>query len=163
MSSKGLTANFNRSCYRSFEWLISHRKRPVILSVVRAVAQLTRDNINRYPTDLKREIDLKVRLLNSKTLREAQNFASETGRWIKESHQLTKQQIAAPRSPTGFRNKPTLPPRTLANTTPQKAYNRNMPLVDRSQMKCNKCGKVGHFAAQCFTYRRNFQKDTSQK
>ena len=38
MSSKGLTANFNRS----FEWLISHRKRPVILSVVRAVAQLTR-------------------------------------------------------------------------------------------------------------------------
>ena len=42
MSSKGLTANFNRSRYRSFEWFISHRKRPVVLSVVREVAQLTR-------------------------------------------------------------------------------------------------------------------------
>ena len=38
MSLKGLTANFNRS----FEWFNSHRKRPVILSVVRAVAQLTK-------------------------------------------------------------------------------------------------------------------------
>ena len=43
LSSKGLTANFNRSRYRSFEWFISHRKRPVVLSVVRAVAQLTRE------------------------------------------------------------------------------------------------------------------------
>ena len=42
MSSKGLTANVNRSRYRSFEWFISHRKRPVVLSVVRAVAHLTR-------------------------------------------------------------------------------------------------------------------------
>ena len=42
MSSKGLTANFNPSRYRSFEWFISHIKRPVVLSVVRAVAQFTR-------------------------------------------------------------------------------------------------------------------------
>ena len=43
MSFNSLTANLNRSSYSSFAWFISHRKRPVILSVVRAVAQLTRE------------------------------------------------------------------------------------------------------------------------
>ena len=70
--------------------------------------------------------------MNPKTLGEAQNFASETEMWMKESHQSTKQQILTPRPPIGFINKPTPPPRTLANTTPQKAYNQSMLLVDRS-------------------------------
>ena len=82
---------------------------------------------------------------------------------MKESHQSTKQQIVTPRPPIGFINKPTPPPRTSANTTPQKVYNQSMPLVDRSQIKCHKCGKLGYSAAQCFTNTQNFQKGTSQK
>ena len=121
------------------------------------------DNINRYLLNLKRETGLQVRLMNPKTIGEAQNFASETEMWMKESHQSTKQQIVTPRPPIGFINRPTPPPRTLANTTPQKGYNQSMPLVDRSQIKCHKCGKLGHFATQCFTNTQNFQKGTTQK
>ena len=90
------------------------------------------DNINRYLLNLKREIGSQVRLMNPKTSGEAQNFASETEMWMKDSHQSTKQQIVTLRPPVGFINKPTPPSRTLANTTPQKAYNESMPLVDRS-------------------------------
>ena len=122
-----------------------------------------KDNTNRYLLNLKREIGLQVRLMNPKTIREAKNFASETEMWMKESHQSTKQQIVTPRPPIGFINKPTPPPSTLANTTPQKAYNQSMPLVDRSQIKCHKCGKLGHFATQCFTNTQNFQKGATQK
>ena len=43
--------------------------------------------------------------MNPKTLGEAQNFASETEIWMKESHQSTKQQIVTPRPPIGFINK----------------------------------------------------------
>ena len=112
------------------------------------------DNIHRYILNLKREIGLQVRLMNPKT---------ETEMWMKESHQSTKQQIVKPRPPIGFINKPTPPPRTLAKTPPQKAYNQSMPLVDRSQIKCHKCEKLCHFAAHCFTNTQNFQKGTTQK
>ena len=40
------------SCYRSFEWFISHRNRTVVLSVVRAVAQLTRDARSWHPIEV---------------------------------------------------------------------------------------------------------------
>ena len=121
------------------------------------------DNISRYLLNLKRKIGLQVRLLNPMILGEALNFASEIEMSMKESHQSTKQQMLTPRPPIEFINKPTPPPRTLANTTPQKAYNQSMPLVYRSQIKCHKCGKLGHSAAQCFTNTQNFQKGTSQK
>ena len=55
------------------------------------------DNIDRYLLNLKREIGLQVGLMNPKTLEEAQNFASETEMWMKESHRSTKQQIVTPR------------------------------------------------------------------
>ena len=51
MSSKSLTTNFNRSRYQSFEWFISHRNRSVVLSVVRAVAQLTKDTTSTNCVD----------------------------------------------------------------------------------------------------------------
>ena len=121
------------------------------------------NNINRYLLNLKREIGLQVRLMNPKTLGEAQNFGSETEMWMKESHQSTKQQIVTPRPPIGIINRLTPPPRTLANSTPPKAHNRSMPLVDRSQIKCHKCRKLGHFATQCFTNTQNFRKGTTQK
>ena len=65
------------------------------------------DNINGYLLNLKREIGLQGRLMNPKTLGEAQNFASETEMWMKKSHQSTKEQIVTPRPPIGFIHKST--------------------------------------------------------
>ena len=75
--------------------------------------------------------------MNPKTLGEAQNFASETEMWIKGSHQSTKQKIVTPRPPIGFIYKRIPPPRTLANTTPQKAYNQSTLEIPSNEIPSN--------------------------
>ena len=49
-----------------------------------------------------------------------------------------------------------------ANTTP-RATDSNMPLSERSKMTCHECGKIGHFAAQCFIKPQGFPRGQQQK
>ena len=45
--------------------------------------------------------------------------------------------------------------RPSANTTSNRIPNESLPLLDRTKMNCNKCGRIGHLANQC--YKQGFQ------
>lgn len=117
-----------------------------------------KEAINRYMLNLKREIGIQVRAMKPTTLMEAQKEAAEYETWLKESQPIRNMPIA-PRPHPRFIQRPTPPPRIAANTTAAtgaKALNQTLPLADRARMSCHKCGKLGHFASQCFS-KQNFQ------
>lgn len=117
-----------------------------------------KESINRYMLNLKREIGIQVRAMKPITLMEAQKEAAEYETWLKESQPIRNASIP-PRPTPRFIQRPMPPPRIAANTTAAtgaKALNQTLPLADRAKMSCHKCGKLGHFASQCFS-KQNFQ------
>ena len=84
-----------------------------------------KEAVNRYLLNFKKEIGIKIRLLKPATTTEAQEHAAETEMWIRESQ----------------------PTRIIPN--------QSLPLLDRTKMNCNKCGRIGHLANQC--YKQGFQ------
>ena len=108
--------------------------------------------VNRYLLNLKKEIGIQIRLLKPATITEAQVHAAETEIWIRES-QPTR--ITTPK--TVMTSKFIKPQvfRPSANTTSNRIPNESLPLLDRTKMNCNKCGRIGHLANQC--YKEGFQ------
>ena len=100
--------------------------------------------VNRYMLNLRREIGMQVRLLKPATISEAQSHAIETETWLKDSQPARQ---AIPKSPVRPWPRPVGPSRSNANTTPF-AKNTQQPV--KGPMNCHKCGKIGHFASQCF-------------
>ena len=108
--------------------------------------------VNRYLLNLKKLIGIQITLLKPVTITEAQAHAAETEMWIRES-QPTR--ITTPKTVmTSKFIKPQVFIPT-ANTTSNGIPNENLPLLDRTKMNCNMCGRIGHLANQC--YKQGFQ------
>ena len=89
--------------------------------------------VNRYLLNLKKEIGTHIRLLKPNTITEAQTHAIETEIWSKERQPARTQVVTRPNL-------------TRANTNGIRTPNHSLPLADRVEMNCYKCGKTGHFA-----------------
>lgn len=112
--------------------------------------------LKKYLLNLRREIGLQVKAQKPSSLAEAQNNAIEMEMWLKEAQPST-----FTRNSTTFKTpikhnpliltKQFIPQKSQANINVQNKISQN-----RSAMNCHKCGKLGHFANQCFV-KTNFQ------
>ena len=111
-----------------------------------------KEAVNSYLLNLKKEIGIQIRLLKPATITEAQAHAAETEMWIRES-QPTR--ITTPKTviTSKFIKPQVLKP--SANTTSNRIPNKSLRLLDRTKMNCNKCGRIGHLANQCFQVGQN--------
>lgn len=110
--------------------------------------------LQKYLMNLRREIGLQVKAQKPTNIGEAQNMATEMETWLKESQPRVP--IREPQYQPKKEFRPAnIQPRSQANTTP-RVPNQSMPLASRMEMKCHKCGKLGHFANQCYA-KQNFQ------
>ena len=110
--------------------------------------------VNRYLLNLKKEIGTQIRLLKPNTIAEAQTHAKETEMWLTESQPARTKVVTRP--VLKYLPRPQPLPRPCANTNGIRTPNYSLPLVDRVEMNCYKCVKIGHFANQCYV-RQGFQ------
>ena len=123
-----------------------------------------KESLKRYMLNLRREIGPQVKAQKPRNLCKAQNQAAEMEMWLKESQPtrpltqapmrihprvLTRSSIPSTKSlhaPPASRNRPFRP----------VIPNSNMPLQEKTQMTCHKCGKLGHIATEYYAKAQNF-------
>ena len=106
--------------------------------------------------NLRREIGLQVKAQKPKNLCEAQNQAAEMKLWLKGSQPIRLLTQALMRmhprvlTRSGIPSTKSYHAPSASGSRPFRPVipNSNMPLQERTQMTCQKCGKVGHIATQ---------------
>ncbi|CAK9813123.1 hypothetical protein ANTPLA_LOCUS7682 [Anthophora plagiata] len=98
-----------------------------------------------YVLNLRPDIGRLVIPSHPKTLAEAQHMATDMEMWVKDAHQQQNRRFSTS-TPT-------------SNNKPRETHRTDPPLHDKSlaqrmNLKCNKCGRIGHTQERCFA--RNF-------
>ena len=114
--------------------------------------------------NLRREIELQVKAQKPKNLWEAQNPAAEMEMWLKESqptHPLTQAPMRMHPRVLTRNGIPSTKSFHASSASGNRQFwpvipNSNMPLEERTQMTCHKCGKLGHIATQCYAKEQHF-------
>lgn len=117
--------------------------------------------LKKYLLNLRREIGLQVKAQKPSDLAEAQNNAIEMEMWLREAqpNSSTRNNLSL-RLPTrpniSMPIKQFTPRQNIPTTGPTPSQPVSRPPLDKSKQTCHKCGKPGHFAAQCYSKNTNF-------
>ena len=106
--------------------------------------------LKKYLLNLRWELGMQVKPLKPANLTEAENHAIETETWVKEGHSPGITRTNSLFKPP-VRINASAPARqgTPATTASHALQTSTRPPTDKGKQTCHKCGKMGHFAAQC--------------
>ncbi|CAL7932992.1 unnamed protein product [Xylocopa violacea] len=132
----------------------------------RVMMEATMKRVTRiYMNGLKREIGHMIFSSKPGTLIEAEKEASDIERYLREErHKTVRRPHSVMTKPGNYARRYTTPPeqrRLVINARPSASQeirnrpstiNENTPFEIRRQIKCFKCGKIGHTSNQCVNF-----------